>query len=189
MEMTGSQLIARPQEVVWAGLNDAEILKACIPGCESLERVSDTEYRALIVAAVGPINSKFTGKLLLLDIDAPRSYRVTFEGAGGAAGTAQGIARVSLAPEGAGSTTLTYVAKAQIGGKLAQVGSRLIDGVAKKLADDFFQRFNAHIAVPETVAATPVAAPEGVRPNSYVKWAVGVAVVVCVVVLWFALQN
>lgn len=189
MEMTGSQLIARPQDVVWAGLNDAETLKACVPGCESLERVSDTEYRALIVAAIGPIKSKFTGKLLLLDIDAPRSYRVTFEGSGGAAGTAKGGAQVSLAPEGAGSTTLTYVAKAQVGGKLAQVGSRLIDGVAKKMADEFFQRFNARIAGSETAAASAVLAPAASPPNSYIKWAIAAAAVIGIVVLWFALAS
>ena len=187
MEMTGSQLIARPQDVVWAGLNDAEILKACVPGCESLERVSDNEYRALIVAAVGPIKSKFTGKLLLLDIDAPRSYRMTFEGSGGAAGTAKGGAQVSLVPEGAG-TKLTYVAKAQVGGKLAQVGSRLIDGVAKKMADEFFQRFNARIAGPEVAPAAEIAEPAASRPSSNFKWAIAVAVVLCVVVLWFALR-
>lgn len=196
MEMTGSQLIARPQDVVWAGLNDPEILKVCVPGCESLERVSDTEYRALIVAAVGPIRSKFTGKLSLLDIDAPRSYRVTFEGSGGAAGTAKGGAEISLAPEGANSTTLTYVAKAQVGGKLAQVGSRLIDGVAKKMADEFFQRFNARIAGPQTapeMQPLPTAAAQTVKQpaaqtSSNLKWAIAVAIVLGVVVLWFALR-
>jgi uncharacterized protein len=187
MEMTSSQLIPRPQEVVWAGLNDAEILKACVPGCESLQRVSDTEYRALIVVTVGPIKSKFTGKLLLLDIDAPHSYRVTFEGSGGAAGTAKGRAQVSLAPEGAG-TRLTYVARAQVGGKLAQVGSRLIDGVAKKMADEFFQRFNTCIAGLETVRVSEGVMPSPSSPNSYVKWAIAAVVVVCVVVLWIALR-
>ena len=187
MEMTGSQLIPRPQEVVWAGLNDAEILKACVPGCEALQRVSDTEYRALIVVTVGPIRSKFTGKLLLLDIDAPRSYRVTFEGSGGAAGTAKGGAQVSLAPEGAG-TRLTYVARVQVGGKLAQVGSRLIDGVAKKMADEFFQRFNTCTAEPETASASEGVVPSTSSPNSYVKWAIATAVMVGVVVLWLALR-
>jgi carbon monoxide dehydrogenase subunit G len=187
MEMTGSQLIPRAREVVWAGLNDAEMLRACIPGCESLQRVSDTEYRALIVVAVGPIKSKFTGKLLLLDIDAPHSYRMTFEGSSGAAGTAKGGAQISLASEGAG-TRLTYVAKAQVGGKLAQVGSRLIDGVAKKMADEFFERFNACIAGPGVVHATEGVVPSTSSPSSYVKWAIAAAVVVGVVVLWFALH-
>lgn len=187
MEITGSQLIARPQDVVWAGLNDAETLKACVPGCESLERVSDTEYRALIVAAVGPIKSKFSGKLLLADIDAPRSYRMTFEGSGGAAGTAKGGAQVSLAPEGA-ATKLTYVAKAQVAGKLAQVGSRLIDGVAKKMADEFFQRFNARIAGPETVRAPIAVEAAAPAPNANVKWAIAAALAVSAVVLWFALR-
>jgi carbon monoxide dehydrogenase subunit G len=187
MEMTSSQLIPRPQEVVWAGLNDAEILKACVPGCESLQRVSDSEYRAHIVVTIGPIRSKFTGKLLLLDIDAPRSYRVTFEGSGGTAGTANGGAQVSLVPEGAG-TRLTYVAKAQVGGKLAQVGSRLIDGVAKKMADEFFQRFNTCIAGPEPVRATEGVVASMSSPNSYSKWAIVAAVMVGVIALWFALR-
>jgi uncharacterized protein len=187
MEMTGNQLIPRPQEVVWAGLIDPVILKACVHGCESLQRVSDTEYRAVIVVAIGPIKSKFTGKLLLLDIDAPHSYRVTFEGSGGAAGTAKGGAQVSLAPEGAG-TRLTYVARVQVGGKLAQVGSRVIDGVAKKMADEFFQRFSTCTAGSEIVRPSEPVVQSTSSPNSYVKWVIAAAVMVGVVVLWLALQ-
>ncbi len=187
MEMTGSQLIPMPQEVVWAGLNDAEILKACVPGCESMQRVSDTEYRAVIVVAVGPTKSKFTGKLLLLDIDAPYSYRVTFEGSGGAAGTANGGAQVSLAPEGAG-TRLTYVARVQVGGKLAQVGSRLIDGVAKKMADQFFQRFSTCSAGLQIVHPSERVVQSMSSPSSYFKWAIAATVIAGAVVLWLALR-
>src|SRR5262245_47526257 len=157
MEMSGEQLIALPQARVWAGLNDPEVLKASIPGCESIERVSDTEYKVAITAAVGPVKAKFNGKLLLADVNAPTSYRLAFEGSGGAAGFGKGGAQVSLAPDGAG-TKLSYVANAQVGGKLAQVGSRLIDGVAKKMADEFFQRFNEKLAGP----APAPAAQEGV---------------------------
>ena len=187
MEMTGSQLIPRPHEVVLAGLNDAEILKACIPGCESLQRVSDTEYRAVIVVAIGPTKSKFTGKLLLLDIDAPHSYRVTFEGSGGAAGAANGGAHVSLASEGAG-TRLTYVARVQVGGKLAQIGSRLIDGVAKKMADQFFQRFSAYSGGLQIVHSSERVVQSMSSPGSYFKWAIAAAVIAGAVVLWLALR-
>jgi len=153
MEMTGEQLIPVPQARVWAGLNDPEVLKASIPGCESLERVSDTEYKVVITAAVGPVKAKFNGKLLLSDVNPPTSYRISFEGSGGAAGFGKGNAQVSLAPDGA-STKLGYVTNAQVGGKLAQVGSRLIDGVAKKMADEFFQRFNDKLAGPAPAPAT-----------------------------------
>jgi len=154
MEMSGEQLIPVPQASVWAGLNDPEVLKASIPGCESIERVSDTEYKVLLTASVGPVKAKFNGKLLLADVNPPTSYKLSFEGSGGAAGFGKGGAQVSLAPEGAG-TKLRYVANAQVGGKLAQVGSRLIDGVAKKMADEFFQRFNEKLAGP---AVAPAAA-------------------------------
>ena len=187
MEMTGSQLIPMPQEVVWAGLNDAEILKACIPGCESLQRVSDTEYRAVIVVAIGPTKSKFTGKLLLLDIDAPHSYRTSFEGSGGAAGTANGGAQVSLAPEGPG-TRLNYVASVHVGGKLAQVGSRLIDGVAKKMADQFFQRFSTCSAGLQIVHPSERVVQSMSSPRPYFKWAIAVTVIAGIVVLWLALR-
>jgi carbon monoxide dehydrogenase subunit G len=152
MEMSGEQLIPVPQARVWEGLNDPEVLKASIPGCESIERVSDTEYKVVITAAVGPVKAKFNGKLLLSDVNPPTSYKLAFEGSGGAAGFGKGGAQVGLAPEGAG-TRLKYLANAQVGGKLAQVGSRLIDGVAKKMADEFFQRFNHKLAGPAPVPA------------------------------------
>jgi len=160
MEMTGEQLIPAAQAEVWRGLNDPEVLKACISGCESIERLSDTEYAVVTTAAIGPVKARFRGKLLLADLAPPNSYSLFFDGQGGAAGFGKGSARVSLAAEGA-ETRLSYAVKAQVGGKLAQIGSRLIDGVAKKLADDFFTAFNQKMAGP--VAAAPerpaVAAP------------------------------
>ena len=145
MEMTGEQLIALPQGEVWRALNDPEILKACIPGCEAIDKTSENEYKVAMTASVGPVKAKFSGKLLLSDLQPPNSYSLSFEGSGGAAGFGKGGAHVSLAPEGAG-TRLSYTAKASVGGKLAQVGSRLIDGVAKKMADDFFTAFNKKVA-------------------------------------------
>lgn len=164
MEMTGEQIIPATQAEVWRGLNDPEVLKACISGCESIERITDTEYSVVTTAAIGPVKAKFRGKLLLADLDPPNSYALSFDGQGGAAGFGKGTARVSLAADGAG-TRLSYAVKAQVGGKLAQIGSRLIDGVAKKMADDFFCAFNQHIAPPPPAAAEPApAAAPGAAP-------------------------
>ncbi len=156
MEMTGEQLIALPQAEVWRALNDPEVLKACIPGCEAIDKTSENEYRVAMTAAVGPVKAKFNGKLVLSDLQPPSSYSISFEGSGGAAGFGKGGAHVSLKPEGSG-TRLSYTAKASVGGKLAQVGSRLIDGVAKKMADDFFTAFNRKVAgqTPEARPAQP----------------------------------
>jgi len=160
MEMTGEQRIPLPQQKVWEALNDPEVLKACIPGCETIEKVSDSEYKVAMTAAVGPVKAKFSGKLLLSDLDPPNAYALAFEGSGGAAGFGKGTARVSLQPAG-DETLLTYKASATVGGKLAQIGSRLIDGVAKKMSDDFFARFNQTVAAPSTIAeSTASAAPD-----------------------------
>jgi carbon monoxide dehydrogenase subunit G len=131
MEMTGEQRIPAAQDVVWNALNDPEVLKACIPGCDSIEKQSD--------------KARFNGKLKIDEANPPQGYSLVFEGSGGAAGFGKGRASVALEPEGAG-TALRYTASAQVSGKLAQVGSRLIDGVAKKMAADFFERFNARFA-------------------------------------------
>lgn len=152
MEITGSQSIALPQQRVWEALNDPDVLKACIPGCDNVEKLSDTEYKLAMTAAVGPVKARFNGKLVLSDINPPHSYTIAFEGSGGAAGFGKGSSQVNLTPEGAG-TRLDYNAKATVGGKLAQVGSRLIDGVARKMAEDFFVRFNATVAPPVAAAA------------------------------------
>jgi len=171
MEMTGEQLVPAAQAEVWRGLNDPEMLKACIAGCESIERLNDTEYAVVTTAAIGPVKAKFRGKLLLSDLNPPNSYSLSFDGQGGAAGFGKGSARVSLATEGKG-TRLRYSVKAQVGGKLAQIGSRLIDGVAKKMADDFFSAFNRKISAPVAIAAEPAAeAAPGAAP---LWWAVAI---------------
>jgi hypothetical protein len=145
MEMTGEQLIPLSQEATWAALNDPVILKDCIPGCDSLTRISDHEYDVLMTAKVGPVSAKFKGKMTVANADPPRAYTLMFEGQGGVAGFARGEANISLSPEGT-STRLGYAAKATIGGKLAQVGARLIDGVAKQLAGKFFESFNKRVS-------------------------------------------
>ncbi len=144
MEMSGEERIPATQDQTWAGLNDPEILKACVPGCESIERVADNEYQVLMVARVGPVSAKFKGKLALSDLDPPNSYALAFEGQGGAAGFGKGSAQVQLAPEG-DATLLKYQVKASVGGKLAQIGSRLVDAAAKKIAKDFFAAFNEKV--------------------------------------------
>ena len=144
MEMSGEQLVPAPQAVVWDALNDPQMLKASVPGCESIEPTGDNEYQVLMVARVGPVSAKFNGKLTLSDVKPPDSYSLAFEGQGGAAGFAKGGAHVRLAPEGA-KTRLSYDVKASVGGKLAQIGSRLVDAAAKKVADDFFRNFNAKV--------------------------------------------
>jgi uncharacterized protein len=144
MEMSGEQLIPAPQKAVWEALNDPAVLKACVPGCESIELIGENEYLVLMVARVGPVSAKFKGKLILSDIKPPTSYALTFEGQGGPAGFAKGGAQVRLSGEG-NATKLSYDVKASVGGKLAQIGSRLVDAAAKKVADDFFRNFNAKV--------------------------------------------
>lgn len=186
MEMTGEHLIPVPQQKVWDALNDPEVLKACIPGCETIDKVSDTEYKVALTAAVGPVKAKFNGKLLLADLNPPKSYAISFEGSGGAAGFGKGGATVVLAPDGEG-TKLVYSAKATVGGKLAQVGSRLIDGVAAKMASDFFSRFNQHVA-PTPVAGEAAAAP---APAGGINrtWIVVGAIVVVLILAYLALRG
>jgi carbon monoxide dehydrogenase subunit G len=145
MKMTGSYEIAADRETVWAALNDPEILRECIPGCDSLEMTADNELTAAVTAKVGPVKAKFTGVVELKDLNPPVSYRIEGSGKGGAAGFAKGGADVSLAVSD-GGTTLTYEADAQVGGKLAQIGARLIDGTAKKMADQFFSAFSERVA-------------------------------------------
>lgn len=147
MEMTGEQLIPLPQQETWNALNDPAVLKDCIPGCESITKVSDDEYDVVMTAKVGPVSAKFKGRMKIMDADPPRSYRLGFDGQGGVAGFAKGEATVSLAPEGNG-TKLTYAAKSTVGGKLAQVGARLIDGVARQLAGKFFDAFEKRAPKP-----------------------------------------
>jgi carbon monoxide dehydrogenase subunit G len=154
MELSSTQFVPAPQQRVWEALNDPQILKACITGCESIEPLSDTEYKVVLGAKIGPVTARFKGKLAIAESNPPNSYSLIFEGQGGAAGFAKGGANVSLTAVGAG-TELAYSAKAQIGGKLAQIGSRLVDSAAKKMADDFFTAFNAKVGDVSIVAGQP----------------------------------
>lgn len=145
MEMSGEYRIPASRETVWQALNDPDVLRACIPGCQELERTSATGFAATVKAKVGPVSATFTGEVELEDIDPPAGYRIQGEGKGGVAGFAKGGANVRLAEDG-GETVLTYDADAKVGGKLAQIGSRLIAGTARKLADQFFGNFAEHVA-------------------------------------------
>ena len=147
MTMTGEVDLSAPRETVWAKLNDPEVLKACIPGCESLELIGDHEFQAVAVNKVGPVKARFKGKVRLTDLDPPNGYKISGEGDGGVAGFAKGGAEVKLTPKDSG-TLLTYNVEAQIGGKLAQLGQRLINGAAKKMADEFFDKFAKAVNTP-----------------------------------------
>jgi carbon monoxide dehydrogenase subunit G len=147
MTMTGEVQLPATREVVYAKLNDPEVLKACIPGCETLTLTSPTDFEAVAVTKIGPVKARFKGKVHLTDLDPPNGYKISGEGDGGVAGFAKGGATVTLT-EKDGGTLLTYNVEAQIGGKLAQLGQRLINGAAKKTADDFFKNFAANVAGP-----------------------------------------
>jgi carbon monoxide dehydrogenase subunit G len=147
MTMSGEYQLPVPRETVWEKLNDAATLKACIPGCEQLDKVSDTEFQAVAVTKIGPVKAKFKGKVTLSDIDPPNGYKISGQGDGGVAGFAQGGATVTLAAKD-GGTLLSYAVEAQIGGKLAQLGQRLINGAAKKVADEFFKNFATAVSPP-----------------------------------------
>lgn len=159
MNMTGAQRIAAPREKVFAALNDAEILRRSIPGCETIEKTSDTDMNARVVVRVGPVKASFAGKVKLSDLDPPRGYTIKGEGSGGMAGFAKGGAHVDLDADGA-ATVLNYTVTAEFGGKIAQLGGRMIDGTAKKLADEFFQNFGAIVGAPAEAPAPP-APPKG----------------------------
>jgi hypothetical protein len=162
MQMNDTQRVPAPKETVWAALNDPEILKRCIPGCQNLEMKSPTEMTATVVVKLGPVKATFAGKVTLSDLDPPNGYRIAGEGSGGVAGFAKGGATVKLEADGPDATNLQYAVDAQIGGKLAQLGGRLIDSTAKKLAGEFFQNLAAALTTPEPPAppAEGEAAPE-----------------------------
>ena len=164
MDMTGERRIAASRSRVWDALNDPAVLKACIPGCESLEKEGDA-LRATAAVKIGPISAKFSGKVQLSDLDPPNSYRISGEGQGGVAGFAKGGADVRLADDGP-ATVLTYNVKAQVGGKIAQLGARLIDATSKQMADLFFDRFSAMVAVPETAADAAMAGTAPPQPGT-----------------------
>lgn len=161
MDMTGEYRIPAPRETVWRALNNPDTLKQCIPGCESVEKASDTEFTARVALTVGPVKAKFTGKVTLADLAPPESYTISGEGHGGVAGFGKGSARVRLDADGPGVTVLHYTAQATVGGKLAQIGARLIDATAKKLADEFFRCFAATVA-PAVIEPPPAATPEAI---------------------------
>jgi carbon monoxide dehydrogenase subunit G len=154
MDLTGATDIPAPTDVVWRALNDPDVLSRAIPGSEGVTRVSDTEFEAVASAAIGPVKARFKGKVVLSNINPPSSYTISGEGSGGVAGFAKGSADVTLEPIPTG-TRLHYTVKAQVGGKLAQIGQRLIDGAARKLSDDFFARFSEIVAQPIPVTQVP----------------------------------
>ncbi len=202
MELTGEQRIPVGRQQVWEALNDPEILRQSIPGCESVEKTSDTEFTAVVTAKVGPVKAKFKGNVVLSDIDAPNGYTISGKGTGGAAGFGKGQAKVRLEDDGDG-TILRYEASASVGGKLAQVGSRIVDSVARKMADEFFTRFNeivseragvvpsaAELELPETVkeeieAEAMEALAEKASSFNPVLWGSALIAIV-VIVLYFA---
>lgn len=161
MELTGEQLIPALRAKVWDALYDPDILRQCIAGCETVTKTSDTEFEATVQVKVGPVKAKFKGKVTLTDLDPPSSCTINGEAQGGvAAGFGKGNARVQLADAESGATKLTYSVQAQVGGKLAQIGARLIDGVAAKMAEDFFTKFNQIVAAPQDAAAVAEAAKD-----------------------------
>ena len=208
MDLTGEYRIPAPRETVWAALNNPDVLKACIPGCEELNKTSDTEFVARVVAKIGPVKAGFGGKVTLSDIDPPNGYTITGEGQGGAAGFAKGGAKVRLeAVDGGAATVLHYTADAQIGGKLAQIGSRLVEGSAKKLADEFFAAFAAQAAAAAPAAAgtpnQPASQPAASQPVSQpapivasatssglspVLWITGLVIIVAAILAFVALR-
>ena len=191
MEMTNTRIVPAPPAAVWTALNDPEALKAAIPGCESMERIGDDEWRATMAAKVGPVSARFTGTMKMTESTPPTGYTLKFEGQGGAAGFANGEAKVTLAPSEGGQTALTYVVKAQVGGKLAQIGSRLIDGAAAKIANDFFERFSMQLA-PAGAALPEPKVGDGVAPQAagsntgrYIRY-IAIAGILVIMVLLYA---
>ena len=180
MEMAGERLISAPKTTVWQALNDPEILKASIPGCEKLDVVSENEMTATVAIKLGPISAKFAGRVKLSDIDPPNGYTLSGEGKGGPAGFAKGAAKVQLV-ERAEGTMLRYTVEAQVGGKLAQLGARLIDTTAKSMADQFFTRFVEQVQ-PLPAPATPALAVEASETKSskaiWILLAVGFAIAI-----------
>jgi uncharacterized protein len=173
MDMSGERRIAAGRATVWAALNDPEMLRQCIPGCETLEMQSPTEMTARVKLQIGPVRATFNGKVRLSDLDPPKSYRITGEGSGGVAGYAKGGANVALSDDGDG-TLMRYDVKADVGGKLAQLGGRLIDSTSKKLADEFFEKFTTLVGGPAPVSAAAAkvetAATAAAAPEKKVGW-------------------
>jgi carbon monoxide dehydrogenase subunit G len=208
MDMTGEHRIPAARETVWRALNDPEILKQCIPGCETVDKTSDTEFTARVAVAVGPVKAKFTGKVTLADLKPPESYTISGEGQGGVAGFGKGSATVRLDAETPMVTVLHYTAQASVGGKLAQIGTRLVDATARKLADEFFGKFATVVGGPaeaapaapapdaapgpavsaETPPTAPAALPAA-RPALAPKIWVPLLIVVIGVLLWLVTRQ
>ena len=187
MRTTGEQRVAAPREAVWAALNNPDVLRRCLPGCETIDRISDHELVADVTATVGPVKAKFHGTVRLSEIDPPNGCRIAGEGQGGSAGFANGAATVTLVPDGDG-TVVKYDVEATVGGKLAQIGSRLVDTTARKMADDFFAQFTRIVAqgpTPDLVsdAVSPAAAQQSVSP---VVWVPTLIVMIAFLTLLFA---
>jgi carbon monoxide dehydrogenase subunit G len=191
MDMQGSRHLAVTQQQAWEALNDPEVLKTCIPGCDKVEATGDNQYAIGMGVRIGPVSARFAGKILLADVLPPNSYTLSFEGQGGAAGFGKGTAKVSLAPpaEGAGCE-LSYTATAQVGGKIAQVGQRLVDGVAKQMAEDFFRRFDEemtrrHPGAVADAARTQQPAAASAGPGGLPMWVLvaGAVLAIAAVVL------
>lgn len=187
MEMQGSRVLAVTQQQAWDALLDPQVLQACIPGCEKIEATGENQYACVLAVRVGPVAARFNGKLALADVNPPHSCTIGFDGQGGAAGFGRGSSKVRLTPLG-GQCELAYEVNAQVGGKVAQVGQRLIDGVAKSMAEDFFKRFDAEMgrrhpqAEPASAAAGPAAAEAPARMRIG-PWAIAIAVLL-IVALW-----
>ncbi|WP_048440558.1 CoxG family protein [Caenimonas sp. SL110] len=190
MELQGERLIPANIDRTWEALNDPETLKACIPGCESVTRTGDNSFESVVAVKIGPVSARFKGKLQMTNVEPPRAYTINFDGQGGAAGFGKGSADVSLAPEGDG-TRLKFAAKAQVGGKMAQIGSRLVDATAQKLTEQFFTAFEEHLrpaaveggADDQTAAIVPPApAPAGIKTS----WLIAGAVIIVALIYFMA---
>ena len=190
MELSGDVYIPAPRQQVWDALNDPEVLRQAVPGCQEIEKLSDTEFTARVVLKIGPVKAAFTGKVTLSDLDPPNSYTIKGEGQGGVAGFANGGATVRLVDEGDG-TRLSYEAQSMVGGKLAQVGQRVIKSASEKLVGEFFERFSAAVAAAEAApaeAAPAEAAPEAAPPAAGLSpwiWIGGVLVLVAALLFYF----
>ncbi|HZI82839.1 MAG TPA: carbon monoxide dehydrogenase subunit G [Casimicrobiaceae bacterium] len=183
MQLISHRSVPATVEATWAALNDPEMLKACIPGCESVERTSDHEFKIAMTARVGPVAARFNGRIALSDVVPPSSYRMSFEGQGGAAGFARGDARIALVADEVG-TRIDYSATAQVGGKLAQIGSRLVDAAAAKVADDFFACFVERLGGQARAARAPV-----LGGRRALGWRLGLAIAIIVVVTIYWLMR
>ena len=191
MDLQGERLIPADVQRTWDALNDPETLKACIPGCESVERTGDNSFESVVAVKIGPVSARFKGRLQMTNIQAPNAYTINFDGQGGAAGFGKGSADVNLAPEGE-QTRLRFNAKAQVGGKMAQIGSRLVDATAQKLTEQFFSAFEEYLrpaatgAAPAADAATVAAA--SAKAGGVPMWLLVVGGAVVLAVLYWAMR-